>query len=133
MPYSIDTSSELIKVTYWGELTKKDIRDVLNESLNAISGQAKTSDRIEDLRKVTAVAVGFADLWGLAQDVQKIEIPGVVKVAIVTSGLVQYGIARMFQAVLSHPKIRIEVFSTEDEAHEWLSLMGSTQETARRE
>lgn len=122
MPYSIETKGELIEVTYRGALTRKDIRDVMTDSLRAVDGQAKVADRIEDLRKVTEVSVGFADLWGVAQDVQNVQIPRVVKAAIITSGLVQYGIARMFQAILSHPQIKIEVFSNEEEAHQWLSL-----------
>jgi hypothetical protein len=122
MPYSIKNTGNIIRVTYSGTLTDKDIFEVLGSAVTTQDGQINSTDRFEDMRELKAISIGFDELWDLAQDIQKLQIPRTVKSAIVTANPVQYGIARMFQSVLMHPQIKVRVFSEEGEADRWLSV-----------
>jgi len=62
-------------------------------------------------------------LSGLTEKLRTIQLPQIVKSAILTSNPLQYGIARMFQSILEHPQIKIEIFSNEEEACKWLSAI----------
>jgi NhaP-type Na+/H+ and K+/H+ antiporter len=75
------------------------------------------------MRELSAINVGFGELWSLAVDIQGIQLPRTVKTAIITGNPVQYGIARMFQAILTHPQMKVEMFSDEVEADKWLSAI----------
>lgn len=121
MAYSIDAGAEFIKVIYSGTLTNKDIQGVLREALVTDDKGLNLTNRIEDMRKLNAIRLGFDELWVLTKNLQTLQLPRIVKTAILTSNPLQYGIARMFQAILEHPQMKLEIFSNEEEAHHWLS------------
>jgi len=119
MSYSIDKTTEFIKVTYWGSLTNDDIQAVTKYALN--NNVIDFINRIEDMRKLDSVNLGFKELSGFTQNLRTLQLPRIVKTAILTNGPLQYGIARMFQIILDHPKMKIEIFSNEEEAYKWIS------------
>ena len=116
MSHTIEKSPELIKVTYSDTLTNDDINGVIK---NAVSNLEFT-DRIEDMRKLEKVNIGFKELLFFTEGLQKMELPHPVKSAILTGNTLQYGIARMFQTILSHPQMKIKVFTDEEEARSWI-------------
>ncbi len=120
MPYSIDTSSGFIRVTFSGTLTNEDIHGVLREGMTMDGGRMRHANHLEDMRGVSAINLGLDELWSLTLSLRGLQLPGVSKTAILTGNPVQYGIARMFQAILAHPQIDLEIFSDEDEAQKWL-------------
>ena len=122
MSYSIDTSTGFIKVTYMGTLDSKDIQGVLRDGLITEGKELKTTNRLEDMRKLKGIKIGFQDLMGFTENIRTIQLPRTVKTAILTGNLLQYGIARMFQSILVHPQMKIEIFSNEAEANNWLSV-----------
>lgn len=122
MPYSIDTSTEFIKVTYMGTLDGKDIQGVLRDGLNTDGKELKATNRLEDMRKLKGIKLGFHDLLGFTENIRTIQLPRTVKTAILTGNPLQYGVARMFQSILVHPQMKIEIFSNEEEANKWLSV-----------
>jgi hypothetical protein len=120
MPYSIDTSNEFAKVTYIGTLDNKDIQGVLREGLKTDGKELKVTNRLEDMRKLKGIKIGFEDLMGFTENIRTIQLPQSVKTAILTGNPLQYGIARMFQSILVHPQMKIKIFTDEEEAHKWL-------------
>jgi hypothetical protein len=121
MAYSIDRSTKIVRVVYTGTLTNKDILGVLNDSLVVFGKESSPPNRIEDMRDVNAISIGFSELLNLADEVKKLQLPHVVKSAILTGNSVQYGVARIFQTLLDHPRSKIGVFSSEEDANNWLS------------
>ena len=121
MSYSIDTSTEIVKVTYIGMLTDKDIQGVLKDSLIADGKELKFQNRLEDMRKLRGIQLRFDDIMEFVESIRTIKLPHIVKTAILTGNPLQYGIARMFQSILVHSQMKIQVFSHEEEASHWLS------------
>ena len=116
MSHSIEKSTELIKAVYWGTLTKEDLQGVFKNAVN----NSEFINRIEDMRKLENVGVGFNELLSFAQELQKMELPHEIKTAIIAGSQLQYGVARMFQSTLNHPQMKVQVFKDELEAREWL-------------
>ena len=122
MPYTIDdTNNKFIKITYVGTLSNEDIHGVLKEGLKKEGKELILIDRVEDMRKLKGIKIGFEDLMGFTGNLRDIQLPQIVKSAILTNNPLQYGIARMFQSILDHPQMKIEIFSNEEEAYNWLS------------
>ncbi len=121
MSYSIERSGDRITVIYSGTLTNNDILEVSRDVVIKDGMIVDPTDRIEDMRKLEFISLGFNELSSLAQNMLALQLPRVVKTAILVNGPLQFGIARMFQTILHHPKMKIEIFSNEDEAYDWLS------------
>jgi len=117
MSHSIEKSAELIKTIYWGTLTNDDIQGVVKNAVSSLD----FANRIEDMRKLEDASIGFKELLSLTQNLEKMELPHPVKTAILTGSPLQYGIARMFQTILTHSQMKIKIFINEEEAHNWLS------------
>jgi Protein of unknown function (DUF3478). len=123
MPYSIDTSTKFIKVTYSGTLDNNDIQGVLKDSLIVGGNELNLINRIEDMRELHGIKIGFDELMDFTENLRTIQLPHAVKTAILTGNSLQYGIARMFQTILEHPQMEIKVFSHEEEACKWVSAI----------
>jgi hypothetical protein len=121
MSYSIDTCTEFIKVTYTGTLNNEDIHGVLRDGLKTDGKKLKMINRLEDMRKLKGIKIGFEDLMGFTENIRTIQLTQIVKTAILTGNPLQYGTARMFQSILEHPQMKIQIFSNEEEANNWLS------------
>lgn len=122
MSYSVERGADVTKVTYWGTLTTDDIQGVLRDATKIEDGEATDlMNRIEDLRNVDSIDIGFEEVSSLSQTLGNLHLPHIVKAALLTRGPLQYGMARMLQAILDHPTIRIAVFTNEEEARQWLS------------
>jgi hypothetical protein len=122
MSYSIDDlNNKFIKITYVGTLNNEDIQGVLKEGLKADGKELKFPNRLEDMRKLRGIQLRFDDLMDFVENIRTIKLPHIVKTAILTGNPLQYGIARMFQSILVHSQMKIQVFSHEEEASHWLS------------
>jgi hypothetical protein len=122
MSYSIDTTTKFIRVIYEGTLDNNDIQGVLRDGLLTDGKELKLINRIEDMRKLKGTKIGFDELMGLTENLRTIQLPHIVKSAILTSNTLQYGMARMFQTILEHPQMKVKIFSNEEEAYTWLSM-----------
>ncbi|RPI06446.1 MAG: STAS/SEC14 domain-containing protein [Ignavibacteriae bacterium] len=119
MPYTIDKNGGVIKVHYTGSLTDEDIRGVVSSSLDC--GEIDTTDRIEDMRNLNSIHLGYKELAKITANLQNLQLPRIVKTAILTDNPLQFVFARMFQTILDHPQMKIEIFSDEAQACSWLS------------
>jgi hypothetical protein len=123
MPFTVEKSTQLIRVTYTGTLDNKDITGVLQDSLTMEGSELNLINRLEDMRNLRGIKIGFDDLMEFTKNLRVIQLPKVVKSAILTGNPLQYGIARMFQTILEHPQMNIKVFSNEEEALRWISTI----------
>jgi hypothetical protein len=121
MPYSIHSDMQLIRVKYGGTLDNNDIQGVLKESLKNDLQELTLVNRIEDMRELQGIKIGFRELMDFSKNLGTIQLPKTIKTAILTGNPLQYGIARMFQTILEHPQMVIQVFSDEKEAMNWVS------------
>jgi hypothetical protein len=123
MSYTIYTSNKLMRVVYDGTLNNKDIQGVLRDSLQVFNEESIVYNRLEDMRKLKGIAIGFSELIGLTDKLCNLQIQNKNKSAILTSNLLQY--ARMFQSIFELPQVELKVFSNEEEAYKWLAAQDS--------
>jgi hypothetical protein len=123
MSYSIQINPDYTRVIYTGTLNNKDIQGVLKDSLTQDGNKLKLINRIEDMRELHGIKIGFDELMDFTENLRTIQLPHGVKTAILTGNSLQYGIARMFQTILEHPQMEIKVFSHEEEACKWVSAI----------
>jgi hypothetical protein len=121
MPYSIDTTKPFIQVRYTGTIDNNDIQNVLQESLKAYDQNLHLFNRIEDMRNLRGIRLGFNELLDFTQNLRAIQLPQPVKTAILTANPLQYGMARMFQSILEHSQMKIQIFTDEEAAKEWVT------------
>jgi hypothetical protein len=121
MSYSIDKSEKFIRVIYSGTLKNQDIQGVLRDSLIMNGGELKLTNRIEDMSRLKGIRIGFDELMALTEKLRTIQLSRVVKTAVLTSNSLQYGTARIFQSIVAHPQMEVEIFVNEEEANNWLS------------
>jgi hypothetical protein len=113
MAYCLEKGTAFIKVIYWGTLTSDDIREVSMHALRAYGCGFPAIDRIEDMRRLTEIKIGFDELSLLTNTLKNIRLTLSMKLAILTNTALQFGTARMFQAVLNHPQINVKLFPNE--------------------
>jgi hypothetical protein len=123
MAFSIHTSAKYIRVIYSGTLTNTDIQGVLKDSIGVSGNELNLINRIEDMRELHGIKIGFDELMDFTSYLRTIQMPHTVKTAILTGNTLQYGIARMFQTILEHPQMDIKIFSNEEEARTWVAAL----------
>ena len=121
MAYHIDTQQKIWRITFSGTMTNRDLHELLNDARELEKDKQIVPNRIADLRQLETIEVGFSEMSSMAAARRNHPLPNTIKTAILTKGPVQFGIARMFQMLLEHPKIQVQVFSEEQDALMWLS------------
>jgi hypothetical protein len=74
-----------------------------------------------DLRALSILDIDLTAVGMFAAALRSRSLPNKVRVAIIAMGPIQCGYARMFQTLLNHPQIEVEVFINEKDALDWLS------------
>ena len=123
MFYSIDASNRFIRVICEGTVNKTDIQVVFRRLLIIDGKELIFTNHIVDMRKLDLSKIGYNELTDVAENLRNIQLRRKIKLAIITINSLQYGIARMFQTILEHPQIEVGIFSNDEEAYNWLSIM----------
>jgi len=125
MPFTIDASQPILRITFSGKLTNQDLLDLGREASRIESGYPVIPHRLTDMRSVERVEINFQGVLALATERLKLRFPNMFKSAILAGDVVHYGFARMFETLNDHPQIVIAIFSDEPEALRWLSEPGT--------
>ena len=121
MSVEITVGRDLIRVTFTGVLTGKDLADVAAAADEIERGRDPVPNRLSDLTQVTEMQVAYPDVKVLADHRRKLSFPNAFKSALVVRTPVQMGMARMFQTLNDNPQITIQIFEDETAALSWLS------------
>jgi stage II sporulation SpoAA-like protein len=116
----IAVEPDLIRVTFAGVLTGKDLADVASAADEIERGRDPVPNRLGDLTTVTEMQVAYPDVKVFAEQRRKLVFPNTFRTAIVVRTPVQMGIARMFQTLNDNPQITIQIFEDETAALDWL-------------
>jgi hypothetical protein len=125
MPFTIDASQPILRITFSGILTNQDLLDLGKEAARIESGYPVVPHRLTTMRAVERVEINFQGVLALATERLKLTFPNMFKSAIVAGDVVHYGFARMFETLNDHPQIVIAIFQDEPEALRWLSEPGT--------
>jgi hypothetical protein len=123
MAFDVRMEGPLLQVRIHGTVTPADLVALVDAVSELESAQPTTPDRITDLTgvEVDGMDVGFPEVLALAQRRRETLVKNPIRSAIVTSTVVQYGMARMFQTLNDHPQITLRIFRDREEALAWLA------------
>ena len=121
MSYSLDTSQNVWRLTFSGTLTGDDLQKLSEEVEKSEQTSPSAFNRLVDMRQLKGISIGFSEMSDLASRRRRQKFSNNIKSALVTNHPIQYGFARMYQTLLSHPQITVKVFQDETEALNWLS------------
>jgi hypothetical protein len=122
MPASIKYSENLIELRMHGRLTREELLAASQEVAKFEAAVPVVPHRLTDLSEVTATTITFSDVEALAAQRRVAPMKNPVRSAIVAGNDLQFGLARMFQALNDNPRISIKVFRDMAGARAWLRL-----------
>ena len=120
MPYTVAMDGPIMRIALRDVLTTAELHqtgDAMEEIENAA---AVTPSRIVDLLGLSAAAIDFAALYSLAERRRSFVPKNPIRTAIVATSPVAVGYARMFQTLMTNPRITIEIFETIEAGERWI-------------
>jgi len=122
MPFQIKLEHDLIRLTYTGFVTKAEIFASAQEIARLEGELPNRPDQITDLSGIEGRETNYQTLSSVAKDRQAKTFYNAFKIALVAPTPLSFGLARMFQTLMDHPQIKVEVFNTMIEAEQWLGI-----------
>jgi hypothetical protein len=124
MPYTIDTSQPIMKITLSGNFTHQDLVALAKETERAESKYQGAPHRMTNAQPCTHLQLTFHDVLAFVKERLRLKFPNVYKSAIVAKDVAHYGFARMYETLNDHPQVVIGIFSDEADAMRWLEEPG---------
>jgi len=110
----------LAEVSFHGDVTTTDLRQLLETYKDLESRLETTPDRVADLSAAQTLNFETSHLREFALVREAARLKNRVKSAIIAPSLEQFGLARMFQAYNQNPAIEIMIFKDAPSAYAWL-------------
>jgi hypothetical protein len=120
----------LLVIRLFGTLVGPDLDALVEELLAIEEGGRRTPPRLIDVRAVSEMAIGYADIARLAERSRSRPLAADIRSAVLVSQPVQLGYARMFQILNEHPRVTVHIFEDEQSAREW--VVGAARDTSVR-
>ncbi len=120
MDCEIEFDRDLMLIRLSGIIKDDDFVELLRLVVEAESRPAKTPHRLTDMSGLTELHLTSKGMSERLYLRRIMKFPNDFKSAIVAPELVQFGFARMFQAINDHPQIEIQVFRDYKSAHAWV-------------
>ena len=93
----------------------------MGRSVRAFEEQLPTApDRILDLSDCTGVDLDFTEVGRFAEMRSRIQLANPVRLAVIAPSDLNFGVARMFQTLVSNPMIEFRIFRAPAEAMAWI-------------
>ena len=123
MSYTTEMNITFWRAIFSGSFSNEDLRNLATtiRTLNKERPLASTNGLV-DLRALAEIDVDFNTVSAVTSDLQDVTLANEIKIAIVTDAPIQYGFARMFQTLLNHRLIDMQLFfADEQDALTWIS------------
>jgi hypothetical protein len=122
MPYQISQDSLLIRLTYAAYVSRDDVLNSAHAIIDLGSQCAHRPDQLTDLTAIKQSETGYDVLMPVGIERRTRTFPNTFKHAIVAPTELPFGLARMFQSLVSNPQIDTQIYKTVTEAEQWLSV-----------
>lgn len=121
MPIEINFTGTLLTLRFLGRIEAKDLVEgtLAIEEIEASSPTAP--DRIFTFADGSELAVGFEAIEAVAIMRNSARLKNGIRTAVVATGELQFGMARMFQSLVTNPQITIRIFRDPESATSWLA------------
>jgi hypothetical protein len=121
MPFELTTPGSVLFARVFGVFTARELNRLATEAEIAEASHPVSLDRITDLTAVENFEVDFRDIYYFAIRRSAQRFSRIVKSAIVVRESIQFGIARIYEALNENPQIQIRILRTITEAAEWFA------------
>jgi len=119
MPFELTTPGAVLFARVFGVFTAPELNHLASTAEIAEASHLVSLDRITDLTAAERFEVGFREIYYFAIRRSKQRFSRVVKSAIIVQDPVQFGIARLYEALNDNPQIQIRILRSVPEAQEW--------------
>lgn len=120
MSFRIEAGAQFLKLILFGIVTREDLGGLAAAARTADEGYPETPGRLVDLTAVDDFDITFSDVFARAKE-REARATCPFKTAVLVASPVQRGFGRMYQAIVMHPKIAVEVFEDRQAAESWLA------------
>ena len=120
MAITTDYQGEFIVIKMSGSVSLPELLEHADELAAIEASQTVTPHRIAVLPGGLVCDLNFTALHAFAAKRRGAPLKNPVKSAIVAGDAVQFGFARMYQALNEHPYLQVEIFQSEAVALAWL-------------
>lgn len=120
MPCRLTETPDYLLVEYYGVVTPGCLLDASRIMERFEKAHEHSLHRLCTLTGVTQFAIDFGVVLQTAERRRKFRLSRRIRDAIVVSGDLQLGFARMYQQVIEHPQIDFRIFEDRQEAEAWL-------------
>jgi Zn-dependent protease len=117
--FSFDDGLFVIRLS--GSLEPDDLRRIADEVVLVESRHATAPPRLTDFRDLASTNVGYVEMSELAGRSVARPLSTPVRSALLVGQPVQFGFARMFQTLNTHPLVTVQIFDDEVAARDWLA------------
>ena len=124
MPYDLQIADRLLRLTFHGNITSADLARLSGELADAESQSEVSLNGFADLSAAVGVNLDFDQMLVFAEKRRVTPLKNRVRTAIVAPKDIQFGFARMFQTLNTHPKVTVKVFRDAPSAMQWLDGAG---------
>jgi hypothetical protein len=125
MSVHVAFEADILVTTFTGLVTTDDLF-VLAQRVAAIEDGGSTARlRLTDLSLASGMHITFSDVMDLAGRRAVRELAAPIRSAIVAADPAHRGFARMYQTLMDHPEVTIEIFGDRESARAW--LVGDTE------
>ena len=121
MPFEFTTPGAILFARVFGVFTAPELNHLADEAEIAEASHPIALDRITDLTAVERFEVGFREIYYFAIRRSAQRFSRVVKSAIIVQDPVQFGIARIYEALNENPQIRLRILPSVTEATGWFA------------
>jgi hypothetical protein len=126
MPYEMRLQDGLVQVTFYGRFSSEDLMACGQDFFKLEADLEITPNRITDISAADPAGLDSVVLKQFAQARALTALKNRIKSAIVAGDALQYGLARMFQAMNENPQIQIVIFRDRESALQWLGAGPAT-------
>jgi hypothetical protein len=121
MSYQIQANRDLFRVTYAGYVTEAEVLQCAAELAELRAGYDRPPNQLMDFSGIEMQDTRYELLLPIGARLRKQVFASAFRYAMVARTPLSYGIARMFQTLISHPQIDVRIFGTVAEAEHWLA------------
>jgi hypothetical protein len=121
MAVTVERRPDMLVFHFSGEVCVEDILDIA-DWCDETDRLTPGLPRFADASAISCVRVNFSDVVHVTGERRRLARPQAVRIAVMVGSDLAYGVARMYQTLLDHPQIDLEVFRDREAAFAWLGV-----------
>ena len=120
MGFEFKSQVGYVLLRLYGKMEVRDLYEIAKHLDAAEQPGRPSPHRFIDMTEVEEVSLNFDNMHGFTSGRSGVKLKNMVRVAVVTKNIVQFGLARMFQTLNQQPQTEVSVFHDQETARRWL-------------